>query len=173
MYQTNFSTDSMKLFVFFGLPGTGKTYAGELARDYFGYHLFEGDTDLTQDLRKAFKNSSEVNDEMRDKFFLRLITSVKKLTNNYERLIICQTFIKEKYRIQFLREFPHTEFILIETDSAVREKRLFSRKTMLLEQSYARRMAKIFEKPQVTHYTVKNNEEGTGQLVLQLEKILR
>src|SRR5580704_12915814 len=99
----------MKLFVFFGLPGTGKTYAGETAQEYFGFHVYDGDTDLTDELLDAFKNNKVVTDDMRDIFFLRLINSVKKLSVTYDKLIICQTFIKEKYRLQFLKEFPHTE----------------------------------------------------------------
>lgn len=162
----------MKLFVFFGLPGTGKTYAGEIAEEYFGFHLYDGDTDLTDEMLNAFRNNTIVSDAMRDVFFLRLIESVKKLTAKYDSLVICQTFIKEKYRLQFLKEFPETEFVLIETGTNIREKRLFQRKKMQLDKEYARRMADLFEKPGVSHRTVQNNTDGTELLKLQLQKLL-
>lgn len=162
----------MKLFVFFGLPGTGKTYTGETAREYFGFHVYDGDTDLTDELLDAFKNNKVVTDDMRDIFFLRLINSAKKLSLTYDTLIICQTFIKEKYRLQFLKEFPHTEFVLIETTTEIREKRLFQRKTMQLDKTYARKMVDLFEKPEISHHTVQNNSNGKEALKSQLEKIL-
>lgn len=162
----------MKLFVFFGLPGTGKTFAGEIAEEYFGFHVYDGDNDLTDELLDAFKNNTVVTDDMRDVFFLRLIESVKKLAARYDKLVVCQTFIKEKYRLQFLKEFPEMEFVLIETKTEIRGKRLFQRKTMQLDKEYARRMAELFEKPVVSYQSVQNNTDGKELLKTQLQKIL-
>lgn len=162
----------MKLFVFFGLPGSGKTFAGEIAGEYFGYHVYDGDNDLTQEMLNAFQKQAVVTDAMRDVFFAKLRESVKKIALTHDKLVVCQTFIKEKYRLQFLKEFSQTEFVLLQTDTSLRENRLAQRKTMQLDKTYAQKMVRLFEKPLISHQTVYNNTEGNDLVKKQLEKIL-
>jgi gluconate kinase len=162
----------MKLFVFFGLPGTGKTYCSKIAEKYFGYHLYDGDNDLTPEMQKAIKTQTVITDDMRDVFFENLINSTKALLNRYEKLIIHQTFIKDKYRGQFLSEIPEANFVLIETDLTIREKRLKERKEYPLDEEYAKKMTKIFEKPNITYVKIINNSDGGGSIKEQLRKIL-
>src|SRR6266567_2459371 len=106
----------MKLFIFFGLPGTGKTYCSKIAEKYFGYQLYDGDNDLTSEMQKAIQTQAVISDDMRDIFFENLIESAKDLLRRYEKIIIHQTFIKEKYRKQFLKEIPEAKFVLVQTD---------------------------------------------------------
>lgn len=162
----------MKLFVFFGLPGTGKTYCSKIAEKYFGYHLYDGDDDLTQEMQKAIKSQAVITDAMRDVFFENLINSVKALFKKNEKLIIHQTFIKEKYREQFLGEIPEANFVLVETNVKIREKRLRERKVYPIEENYARKMALLFDKPLIKHETLENNFEGEESVKKQLAKIL-
>lgn len=162
----------MKLFIFFGLPGTGKTYCSKIAEEYFGYQLYDGDNDLTPEMQKAIQTQASISDDMRDIFFENLIESAKHLLKRYEKIIIHQTFIKEKYRKQFLRAIPEAKFVLIETDSKIREKRLRERKEFPLDTEYARKMTLLFDKPRIKHVTIQNNFEGEEFIKKQLEKIL-
>jgi len=162
----------MKLFIFFGLPGAGKTFSAKVAEKYFSYHLYDGDQDLTLEMQKAIQSQSVITDDMRDIFFDNLIESAKVLLSRYEKIIIHQTFIKEKYRKQFLKEIPNAQFILIETQQYLREKRLRNRKEFPIEENYAKKMKGIFEKPHISHKTIKNNFNGEENIRRQLEKIL-
>lgn len=162
----------MKLFVFFGLPGTGKTYCSKIAEKYFGYHLYDGDNDLTYEMQKAIKSQAVITDAMRDIFFENLINSVKALVKENGKLIIHQTFIKEKYRKQFLDEIPEAKFVLVETDVKIREKRLRERKVYPIEENYARKMALLFDKPVIKHQIIKNDFDGEESVKKQLAKIL-
>lgn len=162
----------MKLFVFFGLPGAGKTYCAKIAEKYYGFQLYDGDNDLTPEMQKAIQTQAAISDDMRDVFFENLIESAKVLTKRYEKIIIHQTFIKEKYRKQFLKDIPETTFVLVESDLEIREKRLRERKEYPIDEEYARKMSYIFEKPGIDHKTIRNNFEGEENVKKQLEGIL-
>lgn len=162
----------MKLFIFFGLPGAGKTFSAKVAEKYFGYHLYDGDNDLTREMHNAIEKQKKISDEMRDVFFTNLIQSVKELEEKYERLIIHQTFIKEKYREQFLKALPETTFVLVQADTKIREKRLDERTIYPLDKEYARKMTMLFGEPKIPHMTLHNNEEGEESLKKQLVEIL-
>jgi len=162
----------MKLFVFFGLPGTGKTFSAKVAKKYFGYHLYDGDNDLTIEMHTAIQKKASITDDMRTNFFTNLILSVKKLQKKHDKLLVHQTFIKEKYRKQFLIAIPDTKFILVKTDIKIREKRLNERKTFPLEENYARRMSSLFDEPDIPYAILYNNADGEELIKEQLQKIL-
>jgi len=162
----------MKLFIFFGLPGAGKTYVAKVAEKYFDYQLYDGDNDLTPEMLKSIHSQSTISDDMRDVFFENLIESVKDLLTGYEKIIIHQTFIKEKYREHFLKAFPEATFVLIKTNAKIREKRLRERKEFPLDEAYARKMVRLFDRPDIKHMTIQNNFDGEKYIKEQLEKIL-
>jgi gluconate kinase len=162
----------MKLFVFFGLPGTGKTFCAKVAEKYFGYHLYDGDNDLTLEMHTAIQKQEHINDEMRDIFFTRLIQSVNNLAKEYDKLVIHQTFIKEKYREQFLKALPEAKFVLVQTDTKIRERRLSERIYYPLDTHYAQKMTLLFDTPHIPYIALYNDEEGEKSLKEQLEKIL-
>lgn len=162
----------MKLYVFFGLPGAGKTFCSKVAEKYFGYQLYDGDNDLTEEMQKAIQTQEVITDDMRDIFFENLIESAKHLLKRYEKIIIHQTFIKEKYRKQFLRELPDTQFILIMAEEKVREKRLRERTDYPLDQDYAKKMTAIFDEPKIAHLTLVNNRDGEKEVKEKLAKLL-
>ncbi len=60
------------LLIVFGLPGAGKTYVGKLLKDEFGFYFYDGDRDLTDEMRQALKEKKLFNDSMRDVFFQQL-----------------------------------------------------------------------------------------------------
>lgn len=160
------------LFVVFGLPGTGKTYVGKLLSEKLGYYYYEGDTVMPKDMQDAVVNKQVISDEQRDIFFKKLIEEVRTLKEIHKNIVISQTFIKEKYRQQFLQHFPETKFLLVETDTTTREGRLKKRKTFPIDKEYARAMCKIFEAPLLPHKTIDNTQDGEEAIKKQIDVLL-
>lgn len=147
-------------YILFGLPGAGKTYVGRVFEKCFGYYLYDGDQELPEDMKQALEDRSLVTDEMRDEFFAKLLLRIKELQKKHSNLIIAQTYIKERYRKELLHEVPETKFILLETETNIREKRLRHRKEFPLDSEYARKMCELFDPPAIPHSVINNDEEG-------------
>lgn len=162
----------MSLYILFGLPGVGKTYAGNVFKDQFNYHLYDGDRDMSKEMRDVILSRGDVSDEMRDEFFERQLVQVKNLINKYKRLVVTQTYIKEKYRKKVLEAFPQARFILVETDTKLRESRLAKRVEFPLDMEYARRMCLLFEEPKIPHELILNNVEGEEEIKRQITLLL-
>ena len=107
----------MSLIILFGLPGTGKTFVGKVFKKYFDYYFYEGDKDLTEEMKIAIKVQKVFTDRMRDIFFQKLTKSIQELKLKYKKLVVAQTFIKEKYRTVLIKKIPETKFILVETNN--------------------------------------------------------
>jgi len=69
----------MSLIILFGLPGTGKTYVGKIFEKYFDYHFYDGDNDLTEEMKEAIKVQRVFTDKMRDAYFKILISKIQDL----------------------------------------------------------------------------------------------
>jgi gluconate kinase len=162
----------MKIFILFGLPGTGKTFVGKVFKKYFDFYFYDGDVDLTEEMKVAIDSQSPITDAMRDRFFWNLIENIEKLTKKHQKIVIAQTFIKEKYRKQLLEKVPQAEFIFIDTDTRLREKRLADRTYYPLEKAYARIMSRNFDVPEVVHRVIKNNVEGEEYIIEQLKLVI-
>jgi gluconate kinase len=163
--------DHPALFVAFGLPGAGKTYAARVFEE-FGFTMHDGDDDLPDDMRAAIAASQPISDSMRDVFFGQIIASAARLWPAHPRVVIAQTFIKEKYRQRFIDTFPAARFVLVEADLGVRERRLAHRTHQALDPEYVRRMDRIFEPPLIPHGVISNNEDGSAHLKRQIASIL-
>jgi len=163
----------MSPVILFGLPGTGKTYVGKIFEKYFHYHFYDGDRDLTPDMKSAIKTKTVFTDQMRNVFFKILIDKIKALVKKHKRLVIAQTFIKEKYRLQLIKVIPKTKFILVETKREIRERRLKDRVDYPLDLEYARKMEVNFEKPAIDHSSISNNTNGIKDIRKQINLLLR
>ncbi|KKP60789.1 MAG: hypothetical protein UR56_C0019G0014 [Candidatus Roizmanbacteria bacterium GW2011_GWC2_34_23] len=159
----------MSLIILFGLPGTGKTYVGKIFEKYFDYYFYEGDNDLTPEMKAAIKTKTVFTDQMRDVFFERLIGNIQELTKKHKKLVVAQTFIKEKYRLQLIKVIPETKFVLVETKKEIREKRLQKRANYPLDLEYARIMELNFESPNINHLTIINDEDGEENIKKQIK----
>lgn len=159
------------LLVVFGPPGAGKTYVGKILRDGFGFVFYDGDKNLTYQMREAIKEKQMFTDAMRDNFFGKLIKGVAPLNKKFKHLVIAQTFIKEKYRKQFLKVFPHSQFILVKTKTPLRENRLAKRKA-INDLGYLREMVSLFEEPKIKHVVLQNNTDGKNELKERIKNTL-
>lgn len=160
----------MSLIVLFGLPGTGKTYVGKVFRKYFNYHFYDGDNDLTEKMKNSIKTKTVFTDQMRDVFFKILTSKIQDLGSRIKNIVVAQTFIKEKYRINLLKKIPKTKFVLIETKKEIREKRLLQRADYPLDLEYARKMEINFEKPKINYLTMVNDGDGEDNIKKQIQQ---
>jgi len=160
------------MFITFGLPGAGKTYVARIFSEY-DFYVHDGDDDLTQDMKTAIATQSPINDTMRDAFFNQIIQSIYRLKPEHPRLIVAQTFIKEKYRLLVREHFPEAQFILVEADANIREERLIQRTHQMLDIDYTRKMRLIFEPPRIDHMIINNNGHGEREIKRQIEAILQ
>ncbi|HLD01808.1 MAG TPA: AAA family ATPase [Patescibacteria group bacterium] len=160
------------MLILFGLPGAGKTYIGKLLEKEFGFFFYDGDIDLTEEMKQAITTKTPFTDQMRDVYFNTLLQTVSRLHVKHQKLVLAQTFIKETYRKIFLKSFPHVQFVLIAVKTSVREKRLKKRKELPLDISYTRQMVQNFEKPIISHIVVANNQDGEVHLKKQLSVLL-
>lgn len=162
----------MSSIILFGLPGTGKTYVGKIFEKYFGYYFYEGDNDLTPEMKMAIKTKTVFTDKMRDEYFKILISKIQSLKLKYLNLVVAQTFIKEKYRINLKKKIPEVKLILIQTKKDIREKRLIKRTYYPLDLEYARKMEGNFDEPMINHLIVINDEDGEESIKKQIQQSL-
>jgi len=162
----------MSLVVLFGLPGTGKTFVGKIFKKYFDYYFYDGDNDLTDEMKEAIKTKSVFTDQMRDVFFDKLVKNIQKLKLEHDKLIIAQMFIKERYRVDLINKIAETKFILVQTKKKIREKRLQERVYYPLDLEYARIMENNFHKPNINHLIINNDKNGEANIKKQVRLIL-
>jgi len=161
------------LLIFFGLPGAGKTYAARAIAREFNLDFHDGDDDLPLSMRAAIAASAPLADALRDEFFTALIEHVQELAAPDRTLVVAQTFVKEKYRRQILEVFPDAHFILVEASEDVREERLMNRSGgVRVQPGYARRMASIFEPPDIPHEVILNETNGEEEIIMQARQLL-
>ncbi|MBP9719105.1 MAG: AAA family ATPase [Candidatus Levybacteria bacterium] len=163
----------MEIVVVFGLPGSGKTFVGNILKKAFGFSLHEADSDLPDDMREAIATQSVISDTSRDVFFAKIVAHTKHLQKQQTKLVVTQTFIKEKYRKKFLEAFPNTLFLLVEAPAKLRERRLKNRIDYPLDLSYVQQMNTLFEAPHIPHEIVQNDHEGETHIKKKLEEILQ
>lgn len=161
----------MTLLITFGLPGAGKTYVARVFHE-FGFFVHDGDDDLTDEMKTAIATQNPINDTMRDAFFSRIVQSIYELRPTHPRLVVAQTFIKEKYRLLVRKHFPDAQFILVTAKPKLRETRLEQRSHQMLDRDYARKMTLIFEPPLIDHLMISNDGNGEDEIKRQIEAIL-
>ena len=163
----------MSVYIIFGLPGAGKTYVGWVFEKYFKYFFYDGDDELSEEMKQAIASKTVFTNQMRDAFFENLINKIDGLTKEHEKLVIAQTFIKEKYRMDLMRQIPQAKFLLVQADKEIRELRLTKRNEYPLDLEYARKMVHNFEEPEIPPVEINNDEEGIENLKEQIGRILQ
>ncbi|MCZ2115333.1 MAG: hypothetical protein LC131_16115 [Anaerolineae bacterium] len=158
------------LIYLFGLPAAGKNYVGEILADEFNYTFYDGDLDLTPEMRDAVHDGRPFTAEMRDRFYGLLIDRIAELRSAYPNLAFCQATFKEHHRELIAAAHPDIVYVLVEADEAVRLARL-SHGNNPVTVEYARMIAGFFEPPRHPHFIISNNG-GREDVVRQLAALL-
>lgn len=170
MEKSSSADDSIFLYLF-GLPAAGKNYVGGVLADVFRFTFYDGDLDLTPEMRDAVREQRPFTDDMRDRYYDQLIDRISELRAAHDRLAFGQATFKDRHRLKIAASYPDVRFILVEADEAVRISRLASGSSPVTV-AYARRIAAFFEPPTHAHFVITNNG-GQEEVVAQLETILR
>ncbi len=158
------------LIYLFGLPAAGKNYVGRVLAEAFGYTFYDGDDDLTPEMRAAVRAEQPFTDAMRDRYYALLIERLAELTAAQPDLAFCQATFKERHRQQIAAACPDVAFVLVEADETVRMARLAQGGNPVTVE-YARRIAAFFETPQHPHFVIRNDGDR-ADVVRQLDALL-
>ncbi len=158
------------LIYLFGLPAAGKNYVGRVLAEVFDFAFYDGDDDLTPEMREAVRTEQPFTDAMRDRYYALLIDRLAELTALQPDLAFCQATFKERHRQQIAAAFPDIVFVLVEADEAVRMARLAQGGNPVTVE-YARRIAAFFEAPQHPHFVIRNDGDR-ADVVSQLDALL-
>lgn len=158
------------LIYFFGLPATGKNYVGRVLAEEFGYTFYDGDIDLTSEMRDAVREERPFTEAMRDRFYALLIGRIAGLRSEHAHLAFCQATFKEHHREMIRQAFPDVVFVLIEATPEIRASRL-ARGGNPVTVDYARRIDALFEPPSHPHFVI-NNNNGREDVARQLAALL-
>ena len=162
----------MPLIILFGPTGAGKTYIGKLLEKEFGYYFYDGDTDLTTEMKQALNSMKVITDQMRQKFISRLINSTDRLCHNHDKLVVAQTFIKERYRVKLLKKLPQAKFVLVKTKTDLRYQRRQTRADYPWDEAYVKKMDSLFEALRIPYQTITNDSNGTNNLKADVGRLV-
>jgi gluconokinase len=160
-----------RLVILFGLPGAGKSYAGRLLRDEFGYYLHEADEDIPEDYKRDVAAGQVVSDERRDAYHRRLIERVAGLRAEHARLAVAVPLLRDKHRHWIAERFPEAVFVLVTCAEAQWEARLRGR-THTVGLDYARKVVALYEPPTLPHLMLDDSGEAAEALRGQLRRLL-
>lgn len=144
------------LIYLYGLAGAGKNYVGGVLQDTFGFAFYDGDLDLTGELREAIHTNRPFTDEMRDRFYEVVSRRIGELRIDFRFLTYGQATFKERHRRQILAAYPDTIMVLVTADFPVRMARL-QHDDRLIAADYARRIDPFFEPPQHPTFQIDNS----------------
>lgn len=158
------------LIYLFGLPAAGKNYVGRVLAEEFGYTFYDGDLDLTPEMRDAVREERPFTAGMRDRYYAILIDRIAELRAVSPDLAFGQATFKEHHRQLVQSAFPDVVFVLVEASAVVRAERL-SRGGNPVTVEYAQRIDGLFERPRHPHFIITNND-GREEIVRQLAGLL-
>jgi replication-associated recombination protein RarA len=67
-----------QLIIVFGKSGAGKTFIGQQIGKSMGFHFYDGDSDLTQEVKEAISANEPFTPEMRDRLYGHLVNKNKR-----------------------------------------------------------------------------------------------
>lgn len=140
----------------FGLSAAGKNYVGRVLQETFGFTFYDGDLDLTDELREAVRKQQPFTEEMRDRYYAVIVQRIAELRRETRFLAFGQATFKERHRRQILAAYPDAVFVLVTADFSLRMERL-RRGSNPVTAEYAQRIDQFFEPPQHPCYTIHNS----------------
>jgi gluconate kinase len=159
------------LLILFGLPGAGKSYAGEMLSADFGFYFHEADDDIPADYRRLVEAGQVVGEDRRDDYHRRLLDRLAELSAAHSRLAVALPLLRDRHRVWLRERFPEAVMILVKCDPARWEARLGAR-THTISLEYARKVAGMFEPPTIAHVTLNDSTDGPEAVRRQLSNIV-
>jgi gluconate kinase len=160
------------LLILFGLPGVGKSFAGQVLHSDFGFAFHEADDDIPDDYRQLVLAGEVVGEPMRDAYHRHLLDRIGALYAVHPRLAVAAPLLRDRHRHWIHQRFARAIFILVRCDQPAWEARLGER-THTISLGYARKVAGLFEPVTLSHFVLENSADGPGDLRAQISGILR
>lgn len=169
----------MLLWIFFGQSGAGKSFVGRVCAEELGFEQYDGDRDLTPEMRGALREHRVFTAEMRAEFTLVLCRGIRERWRELARsdrripgLAVCQGLFKRRDRDQLQRAHPDARLVWVRAPDALIEARLQQRAGHLASSAYARLVNSGFEPP-AAGSDVLDNDGDRARIVAQLRGYLR
>ena len=159
------------LLILFGLPGAGKSFAGEVLRAEFGFEFHEADDDIPDDYRQLVLAGQVVGEPMRDAYHRHLIARIAELQLAHPRLAVAAPLLRDRHRQWIQASFPAALFVLVQCEPGAWQARLASR-THTISLEYAQRVASLNEPATIPHSVLDDGAAGITGIVGQLREIL-
>ena len=168
----------MHLWIFYGPSGAGKSYVGRVCAEEFGFDHYDGDRDLTPEMRRALREQRAFTPEMRAQFTDVLSHGIRerRLELGQSRppvpgLAVTQGLFKNRERDRLQREFPEARLVWVRAPEAQLEARLRARSGHIASRDYARLVNSGFEPP-AAGSPVLDNDGDRARVVEQLRGYL-
>jgi gluconate kinase len=165
------------VWIFFGQAGAGKSFVGRVGAEEFGFQEYEGDRDLTPEMRTALREHRLFTDDMRIEFTAALSRGIRlrclELARNPSAgLAVCAALFKARDRNRLQGDFPEARMIWVRAPEPLLEARLQKRTGHAASSSYAQRINRGFEPPEPGGNVLENDGDRT-RVVEQLRAYLR
>lgn len=167
------------LWIFFGQSGAGKSFVGRVCAEEFGFEAYDGDRDLTPEMRRAVREHRVFTAEMRAAFTTVLSCKIRErlleiagAQNPSPGLAVSQGLFKIRDRNQLQGDLPNARLFWVRASAELIEARLQTRTDHVASSAYARLVNSGFEPP-VPASDELENDGDRARLVEQLRIHLR
>jgi gluconate kinase len=122
-------------------------------------------------MRQALFQKSEISNAMRTDFVQSMIRHIRQLLSKQSKLAVHQTLLKSFMREALAKEFPQATFLLVQSDTKIREERYIERKYFNLGIEYLRHMSALFDPPTGAASRLINSQDGKEEILKQLHTV--
>lgn len=164
----------MQLLFLFGKSGVGKSYVARVCAEDFGFEAYEGDRDLTPEMKEAIAQHRPFTPDMRSRFATVLaerVTETWTALTESAGLVVSQGLFKEQQRRELEARFPHARWVWVRASDDTLRARLAKRSEHAASASYAELVNVGFEPPLLAHEVLENDLDRAS-VVRQLGTIL-
>jgi len=159
------------LLILFGLPGAGKSFAGQILQTHFGFTFHEADEDIPDDYRQQVLAGQVVGEPMRDDYHRHLLERIAELQSAHPRLAVAAQLLRDRHRQWIQARFPEAIFVRVQCEPHAWQSRLAAR-THTVSLAYAQQVASMNEPVSVPHFVLDDSPDGEEGLRQQIADIL-
>ncbi len=159
------------LLILFGLPGAGKSFAGQILSTDFGFTFHEADDDIPDDYRQQVLAGQVVGEPRRDAYHRQLIERIAELQTVHPRLAVAAPLLRDRHRQWIQERFPQAAFVLVTCDPQAWQARLAAR-THTISLEYAQKVASMNEPVTVPYMALDDSADGADGLRQQITEVL-